>query len=429
MPVPTPSALAVARAPGRSEVRGAASRPLPAPDRSPFRQQEVPPPGVAAQLGFEAGGESCQAVPAAGLGPRVTLYEDVFAQASPVLICMTGFQPNQPVVVQIVGPAGVVRRVEEPGDRDGAAQAVWIPFPTDALGTYTVTALQSGVQAVNTFTLRPVQYPALVLAPDGGGPGTTFQIGLAGFQPHQRVALFLYRSGVTGDCADVFLDCQWVYLAALPPAEVDAQGQTIYHLPTRADDPENRYKVAAIGGIGAHAGYPYNEMLLKRGVRPSGVPFTPGQLATTRAGEEHDLWNAPAQGARVAERPRLYGGTVLTVLAATAAAVQVRTEDNVEGWIHVPAAQALSNDLTAVGEQLAFAPGVEVQVVWPNGVPLRVAPRSDAPKVITRLSPGQRGTVQALRGDWVQVVVDGGMSGWARWYYDGHRYLDPVRDP
>jgi len=292
-----------------------------------------------------------------------------------------------------------------------------------------VTATQAGAQAVNIVTLQRARDPAVIVAPDGGSPGTTFQIGLVGFQPHQPVSLYLYRPGVPGDCDDVFLACQWVYLAALPPVAVDGRGQAIVLLPTRADDPENRYKIAAAGGVGAHTGYRANEFLLKHAVRPSGTPFTVGQLAAIRGGEAQDLWHAPAKGNRVTERPKLYGGAVVTVLITTATAVKVRTEDDVEGWIHLPAAQALTSDPTAVGEQLAVAAGVEVQVVWSNGIPLRAAPRSDAPKVIPRLEPGRHATVQALRGDWVHVVVGSDTRGWARWYYDGQHYLDPVRMP
>jgi len=151
-----------------------------------------------------------------------------------------------------------------------------------------------------------------------------------------------------------------------------------------------------------------------------------GQLVMTKPGKARDVWTAADGGKRLFERPKLYDGARVMILAVAAQAVQVRTEEGVEGWIHEPAGDALTSDSAAQGERARFVPGVQVQVIWKNGIPLRVVPRSDAKKVREQLKAGQHGTVQQLLGDWLRIVLDDGTSGWARWYYDGMRYVDVV---
>lgn len=151
-------------------------------------------------------------------------------------------------------------------------------------------------------------------------------------------------------------------------------------------------------------------------------PLAVGQLAVTLPDASRELWTAADRGEHVVERPRLYGGARLKILALAAQAVQVRTEDAVEGWIHEPAERALTSDLAVQGEREGFAPGAQIQIIWPSGIPLRAAPRSDAQKVREALKVGQRGALQQLLGDWLQITLEDGASGWARWYYDGKRY-------
>src|SRR5258706_6629123 len=73
--------------------------------------------------------------------------------------------------------------------------------------------------------------------------------------------------------------------------------------------------------------------------------LSPGQTAVTRPPFARDLWAAPTRDQRVDERPKLYGGALLTILAVDTHPVQVRTEDGVEGWILQPAAQPFTGQL------------------------------------------------------------------------------------
>jgi hypothetical protein len=153
------------------------------------------------------------------------------------------------------------------------------------------------------------------------------------------------------------------------------------------------------------------------------VAFAGGEQAITRPPLARDLWTAQASGERVFARPRLYGGALVTVLEIAVGAVRVRTPEGVDGWIHEPVEEALTEDLTMPGAQAGFVVGARVRIVWPNGIPLRAQPAPDALKVLPRLAPGQLGSVQELRGDWLLISLDDGTTGWARWYYDDQIYI------
>jgi serine/threonine protein kinase len=162
---------------------------------------------------------------------------------------------------------------------------------------------------------------------------------------------------------------------------------------------------------------------------PSPAPPAVGEPARTHPGAELDLWTAAAGGERVRERPKLYGGALVTVVAIEPAAVRVRTPEGVEGWIQTPAAEALTGDLAAPGPAERFGAGTRVAIVWANGIPLRQEPRSNATPLVEKLPAGQQGTVQEVLGDWLKVTLDDQTTGWARWYYDGRRYISIVAPP
>ena len=149
-----------------------------------------------------------------------------------------------------------------------------------------------------------------------------------------------------------------------------------------------------------------------------------GQSAAIKPPNVRDLWTAPEGGERVFDRPKLYSGALVTILSIKEGVVQVRTEDQVEGWIHAPAAEALTSDLTPQGVRARFGPRAYVQVVWPNGIPLRAEPRPDARKVREQVQTGKQGQLQQLLGDWLNVTLDDGTTGWLRWYYDDRLYVD-----
>jgi len=162
---------------------------------------------------------------------------------------------------------------------------------------------------------------------------------------------------------------------------------------------------------------------------PSASTFTVGQKAAARPPNARDLWNMG--GGRVHERPKLYGGAVVTILAIEEGAVCVRTEEGVEGWIREQTADALTHDLTVQGEQNRFSNGTCVQISLiearpDDGIPLHTEPRSTADTVLPNdLAFREQAIVQEVRGDWLRITLDNGTVGWARWYYDGDYYIDP----
>jgi hypothetical protein len=149
-----------------------------------------------------------------------------------------------------------------------------------------------------------------------------------------------------------------------------------------------------------------------------------GQVALTRTPATRELWSAAAGGARVNERPRLFGGAEVTILAIEPEAVQISTPEGVVGWLREPAEQALTADLSDIGVLARFTAGAEVRVVWANGIPVRADPQSSAAKLLEQLPAGQGGRVQQALGDWLEIQFENGSTGWVRWYYDGNIYVD-----
>lgn len=160
--------------------------------------------------------------------------------------------------------------------------------------------------------------------------------------------------------------------------------------------------------------------------QPAADRLAVGRVAMTKLSSTWDLWTAPSGGVRIYERPQLLGGAFLTILAIRPQAVQVRTSEGVTGWIHAPAATALTTRAAHTTEHIRFIDKGAV-VLAPRGLPLRTAPWSTAPNTATeRLKTGQRVTVLGRRGDWLRVhTLDLPVNaiGWVRWQYDGARYM------
>lgn len=169
-----------------------------------------------------------------------------------------------------------------------------------------------------------------------------------------------------------------------------------------------------LGHVGAV--YQFDELILD----PLTPPFTIGQKAATRSPKARDLWTEQSGGERVFARSTLYGGSIVTILAIEEGAVQVHTEEGVEGWIHEQAADVLTDDLTVQGERNRFSKGTHMQITHHNGIPLRAEPRHNADKVLdrTHLDGGQQ---------YRRCVATGCGSTWmmARWAgHDGALYID-----
>jgi hypothetical protein len=149
-----------------------------------------------------------------------------------------------------------------------------------------------------------------------------------------------------------------------------------------------------------------------------------GQTALTRTSTTRPLWTAASGGQPVQERPQLFGGAQVTILALAPGAVQIRTAEGIEGWIQEPAEQALTADLSDIGMLGRFSVGAQVRVIQPHKIPVREEPRSTASQRGALLAAGQGGTVLDTLGDWLKIELADGSTGWVRWYYDGQLYVD-----
>lgn len=157
--------------------------------------------------------------------------------------------------------------------------------------------------------------------------------------------------------------------------------------------------------------------------------FAVGQTAYVQMIAELPLWTDARGGDKVFERPLLTRGAMLAVLALQDDAVQVRTVDGVDGWLHGAPTDVLSAEPPIYAEQDNYASGTQVRFIWPNGIPLRNAPSSEAEKVVARVANETAATVTQQLGDWIEVTLENGTSGWARWFYNGTRYVVPEPPP
>lgn len=158
---------------------------------------------------------------------------------------------------------------------------------------------------------------------------------------------------------------------------------------------------------------------------PDITGFTVGQTAYVQMAKELPLWSEASGGTQIFERPLLTRGAMLAVVGVQVNAVQVRTVDGVDGWLHGAPIDVITSEAPIYAEQDNYAVGTNVVFVWPNGIPLRNAPYFEADKVIEKIASGTAATVTQQLGDWVEVTLDNKKPGWVRWFYDGKRYVVP----
>ena len=140
---------------------------------------------------------------------------------------------HQPVDAEVRLPDGTIRRTDVTEiDFDGVAYLSWYALPGDPVGDYAVRATRGRLTGTGTFTVSPASRPDILVAPPTLAPaGTTFRIGIVGFEPNATVPLFVYRNLEGGP---------YEFVTTLS-IKVDAQGQTLYELPTHTDDPRGEY--------------------------------------------------------------------------------------------------------------------------------------------------------------------------------------------
>jgi serine/threonine protein kinase len=154
-----------------------------------------------------------------------------------------------------------------------------------------------------------------------------------------------------------------------------------------------------------------------------------GERAFTRTDVALDLFVDATGDQRVFDRPKLFGGAEVTILAIEPAAVQIRTPEDVVGWIHKQADLALTAAPPPIAEGSPYRPGARIKIMRSTGIPLREAPQPNAAKLVDQLKLDQQATINDVRGDWLNITLDDGTVGWARWYYDGTRYVDIATTP
>lgn len=209
------------------EVTAVISQSVTPEPESPLDQEDTPPEGVEAQLGFFTPGPG-PFCPLAGSEPAVGFDFTEREITQDLTICPVAFGPGE-LDVQVAMPDGSVRQ-------SGSRQWKWTTLPGDPLGEYVVTATQGAVQATGSFTVTAASSPRILALTKSAPPGETFLIALAGFQPGQD--LHLYGAGTCEDNAP-----GWCFRTTLPPPELDARGEAYYQIPTEPDDPTGAYLV------------------------------------------------------------------------------------------------------------------------------------------------------------------------------------------
>ncbi|HEY1015640.1 MAG TPA: SH3 domain-containing protein [Herpetosiphonaceae bacterium] len=193
---------------------------------------------------------------------------------------------------------------------------------------------------------------------------------------------------------------------------------------------------AAQPGASPGSADPIGTALAGRPTEPAGAASTPtadgrldpGDQARVAERGAPDLWDAPSGGGKVYERPKLHGGSLVTVEAfdEPTGAVRIRTEEGVVGWMRPPSAESLIVDLPRTGPELGVQPGARVRIVRKAGVPLRAESRSTSAELRKNLPGGTEALVLEQLGDWLRVRLDDQAEGWVRWYYDGEFVIEPL---
>ena len=200
-------------------------------EQSPLKGKDIPPEGIRGQFEFfQEGDGSCRGLPAGP--PRALVEREQIEIGQFFAICFPGFPLHQSVAAEVRLPDGTVRRSQMTDiDPDGVANWFWSTLPGDPLGVYAVTATRGSLTGTGAFTVLPASRPGILIPlPHAAPAGSTFQIGIFGFEPNATVPLYVYRK--------VGRPYEFVTVLSV---KVDAQGQTLYQLQTDTDDPPGEY--------------------------------------------------------------------------------------------------------------------------------------------------------------------------------------------
>jgi hypothetical protein len=213
---------------GEGEPTAVASAPT--PSSSPLKNRDAPPEGVAAQLEFGGGGgDGCQAA----VTPDQETTADVTAIveiAQRTVMCFWGFWPDKPVIFEITYPDGTV----ETGQVMPQDGLTWHSLPGKPLGEYVLAAYQGERRTQAHFNVVPATFHNILVLPEIGAPGTTFTIALAGFTPHTRIPLYLYKEEDWEE---------YSYISTIGSATTNDRGEAVTVYATQYDDPEDNYYI------------------------------------------------------------------------------------------------------------------------------------------------------------------------------------------
>lgn len=203
----------------------------------PLQRDDVPPEGVAAQLGYFIPFLLCQPFINTA-GP----VEEIRVEALEArFVCLDGFAPESVIEVRILRSDGGVVKTDrvEPLPEGSSGYILQVP-PGEPLGMYTFTARQGEVEAAGRFELIPSTVERLLVQPEQVAAGETLQVGAAGVASGTR--LFLYRLDPAGGTLP------YVFKTELGAVTTDSNGSGIFNLRTAPDDPAGDYLVATASG-------------------------------------------------------------------------------------------------------------------------------------------------------------------------------------
>jgi len=149
------------------------------------------------------------------------------------LVCFAGFDPDQSTAVVTISSPSSSRDVEISTSQGSGIWSV-APVHGDLRGDHTFSVTQPNMaQITGAFTVVAATVPHVVSLTGKGGAGTTFRIGLAGFEG--EVALYLYKTQQTEN--------QWKFLATLPRVRIGSDAETVFELKSQAGDPAAQYGI------------------------------------------------------------------------------------------------------------------------------------------------------------------------------------------
>jgi hypothetical protein len=149
-----------------------------------------------------------------------------------------------PVVIELLGPDGAVRRTNTLTSSDTWYLEV---RSGDPLGTYRVRFRSGDHVAVADVEVVGASGPRVLALQRRAPAGTTFLFEFAGLAAQQDLYVYRLFDEATGECGE-FESLEglcWKYVSNLPAPSVDPDGRGTFQVRTLADDPPGLYLVSA----------------------------------------------------------------------------------------------------------------------------------------------------------------------------------------